>query len=434
MERIENKLDQVSSQKERRQAAARLAAARQRDAERNAAYAAFEQRMKERWGVDIKAARLAPPTLTGDELQKSQAVSEKYRRLVIRKGKAVEEIFRRGINGHCAFIDQLTFVLEKETLNKLFDAQTGEQEEIVARMSLFLHEIFGFGVSHDREKSANFYSSSYNLGNYETSYGILCIGGGVNPSNESSLCIELTATGLNAAKDGWEQRLYNFSQMKKVHGFHYTRVDLAHDFLSGEYSVNDALTAYRNGAFTNSFTKPKLRLEGDDWYNETKHGRTLYVGTRLSSRMLRFYEKGKQLGDSESPWVRCELELRSNDLIIPLDVVVHPGDYLSAQYPELNRLFGENGVFAQSQPKKIAIKQRMVQAGIEHSIKYLRMQGSRAINMLLELGKSAEEIMRLFDPDVGVPKTVHPGQYFAELLKIDCISEKFLNPVCGYSG
>ena len=62
------------------------------------------------------------------------------------------------------------------------------------------------------------------------------------------------------------------------------------------------------------------------------------------------------------------------------------------------------------------------------------MQGSRAINMLLELGKSAEEIMRLFDPDVGVPKTVHPGQYFAELLKIDCISEKFLNPVCGYSG
>ena len=93
-------------------------------------------------------------------------------------------------------------------------------------MSLFLHEIFGFGVSHDREKSANFYSSSYNLGNYETSYGILCIGGGVNPSNESSLCIELTATGLNAAKDGWEQRLYNFSQMKEVHGFRYTRVDL----------------------------------------------------------------------------------------------------------------------------------------------------------------------------------------------------------------
>ena len=350
-------------------------------------------------------------------------MSEKYRRIVIRKGKAVEEIFRRGINGHFAFIDQLTFVLEKETLNRLFDAQTNEQEEIVARMSLFLHEIFGFGVSHDREKSANFYSSSYNIGNHEISYGVLCIGGGINPSNQSSLCVELTATGLNAAKDGWERRLYNCTQMKEVQGFRFTRVDLAHDFLSGEYSVNDALTAYKNSAFTNSITKPKLRLEGDDWYNETKHGRTLYVGTRLSSRMLRFYEKGKQLGDSESPWVRCELELRSNDLVIPLDVVIHPGDYLSAQYPELNRLFGEN-----------AIKQRMVQAGIEHSIKYLRMQGSRAVNMLLELGKSTEEIMRLFDPEAGVPKSVHPGQHFAQLLKIDCISEKFLNPVCGYSG
>ncbi len=179
MERIENRLEQVSGQKERRQAA-------------------FEQRMKECWGVDIKAARLAPPTLTGDELQKAQAVSEKYRRLVIRKGKAVEEIFRRGINGHCAFIDQLTFVLEKETLNKLFDAQTSEQEEIVARMSLFLHEIFGFGVSHDREKSANFYSSSYNLGNYETSYGILCIGGGVNPSRD--LC-KIPPNPLNSHQD-----------------------------------------------------------------------------------------------------------------------------------------------------------------------------------------------------------------------------------------
>ena len=113
---------------------------------------------------------------------------------------------------------------------------------------------------------------------------------------------------------------------------------------------------------------------------------------------------------------------------------MHPGDYLSAQYPELNRLFGENGVFAQSAPKKIAIKQRMVQAGIEHSIKYLRMQGSRAVNMLLELGKSTEEIMRLFNPEAGVPKSVHPGQHFAQLLKIDCISEKFLQPVCGYSG
>ena len=48
MERIENRLDQVSGQGERRQAADRLAAARQRDAERSAAYAAFEQRMKER--------------------------------------------------------------------------------------------------------------------------------------------------------------------------------------------------------------------------------------------------------------------------------------------------------------------------------------------------------------------------------------------------
>ncbi|WP_225748296.1 hypothetical protein [Eikenella sp. Marseille-P7795] len=67
MYRIEERIEKINGEKQRRQAAERLAAARQRDAERNAAYDAFERRMKERWGVDIKAARLAPPTLTGDD-------------------------------------------------------------------------------------------------------------------------------------------------------------------------------------------------------------------------------------------------------------------------------------------------------------------------------------------------------------------------------
>lgn len=41
--------------------------------------------------------------------------------------------------------------------------------DYVQNLNLWLYEIFGFGVSHDRQKSANFYSSSYNLGDYDTS-------------------------------------------------------------------------------------------------------------------------------------------------------------------------------------------------------------------------------------------------------------------------
>ena len=48
---------------------------------------------------------------------------------------------------------------------------------------------------------------------------------------------------------------------------------------------------------------------------------------------MRVYEKGKQLGDTSSPWVRWELELHNRDRIIPWDVLLEPGKYLAAAYP-----------------------------------------------------------------------------------------------------
>lgn len=425
--RVEAREERVT-QKRKRAASCKDAqlAARLRDA----ALDAFEKRMLERWGVNIKAARLPTPTLTGGDLEKARALSEKHSVFVVQKGKLVEQIIRRGKNGQKAFIDQLTFVMDKASFSKLIDRPELDDRQIVETASVWLKTIFGFAVSHDREKGANFYSSSYNIGDHENTYGIVCIGGGLNASNETTVCFEFTATGIAAANDGWEQRLYEFSNLPEVSGFRYTRVDLAHDFMSGEYSVDDALKAYKSGGFTNAITVPALRLEGSDWFNDTKKGRTLYVGTRQSSRMLRFYEKGKQLGDAESPWVRCELELRSRDLIIPLDIVLHAGDYLANQYPELIRLFEQT----ENSDRRIKVKQRTLQAGIEHSIKYLRMQGSRAVNALLHLGIDWEDIRKVFDEKAGVPKRVHPGQYFAQLLDIDLIHDKFLNPVCGYDG
>ena len=168
---------------------------------------------------------------------------------------------------HTAFIDQLTFVIDKKTCMNLFneDYKLDSDIDYVQNLNLWLYEIFGFGVSHDRQKSANFYSSSYNLGDYETSYGVVCIGGGLNPQNESTICVEITATGLNAAEDGWEERLYNWSMLKEVVDFRYTRVDLARDYLSGEQSIENVMSMYREDGFTCSVQKPKLRLEGDDW-------------------------------------------------------------------------------------------------------------------------------------------------------------------------
>ena len=46
--------------------------------------------------------------------------------------------------------------------------------------------------------------------------------------------------------------------------------------------------------------------------NQTGLGRTLYIGKRKNGKLLRVYEKGKQLGDPSSPWVRWRLSFTTS--------------------------------------------------------------------------------------------------------------------------
>ena len=41
-------------------------------------------------------------------------------------------------------------------------------------------------------------------------------------------------------------------------------------------------------------------------------------------KLLRAYEKGKQLGDKNSEWVRLEVELKAKHTHIPFDAVINP--------------------------------------------------------------------------------------------------------------
>lgn len=351
----------------------------------------------------------------------SEPLSESFTQLVLRNGRLVEQVIRRPINGATAFIDQLTFVVHRSTF-KLLEEVHGiplENDACYAMaVSYFLEQIFGFGLSHDRGKGANFYKTSYNIGSRDISYGIVAMGSDINRGNRETICVELTATGLGAAKSGWEHRLHHFANMRQVVDFKFTRMDIAHDFIDGGYTIDNALEAYYAGRFTSSFTTPRLRKEGLDWDNDTRKGRTLYVGSRQSSRMLRVYEKGMQLGDEQSPWVRVELELRNHDLVIPVDALLHAGDYFASSYEELSNLIYTIPT------RRIEAKKRTVQSSIEHAVKYLRIQGSKAINLLLEHGKTAQEIISIFDPKAGIPEKTHPGRYFCELLDIDYIHRR----------
>ncbi len=111
-----------------------------------------------------------------------------------------------------------------------------------------------------------------------------------------------------------------------------TRWDGAVDDFEGTHSIEWAVDQYRSGGFSSGGNRPSISQRGD-WIGGGKDGRTFYIGKRKNGKLLRIYEKGKELGDPESSWVRHELELHNNDRIIPWDVLIRPGNYVAGAYP-----------------------------------------------------------------------------------------------------
>lgn len=120
-----------------------------------------------------------------------------------------------------------------------------------------------------------------------------------------------------------------------------TRVDLAVDCLDGEFDVEDARDWYLSGEFNAGGRMPRHSTPGD-WLNPV-YGRTLEVGRRENGKMLRAYEKGRQLGDPSSPWTRFEVELRNKDRDLPLDVLTRCDEYFVGAYKCLERVLDVAG-------------------------------------------------------------------------------------------
>jgi phage replication initiation protein len=115
-----------------------------------------------------------------------------------------------------------------------------------------------------------------------------------------------------------------------------TRVDLAVDCLEGEFTVEHAVDWYESGDFHAGGRRPRHALKGD-WL-EPHYGRTFEVGRRENGKMLRAYEKGRQLGDPDSTWTRFEVEIRNIDRDVPLDVLTDCDIYFAGAYKCLQRI------------------------------------------------------------------------------------------------
>ena len=133
---------------------------------------------------------------------------QKYKRfshaLTVR-GKLIEIPLRKG-EKDAAFIDGITFTINKKDIEHLCKTFCTDDAQYIENYSRLLIDVLGFGVYQKRPgKGRYFYQSYYTLGTEEAQYGTVHIGG-----QRDTVLVELTGTGCQAALEGWEKRLYIF--------------------------------------------------------------------------------------------------------------------------------------------------------------------------------------------------------------------------------
>jgi phage replication initiation protein len=201
--------------------------------------------------------------------------------------------------------------------------------------------------------------------------------------------LDLSGTACARVRDWFALQAWIAEQFD----YKLTRVDLAVDCLEGEFDVEDARDWYLAGEFNAGGRMPRHSTPGD-WL-QPKHGRTLEVGRRENGKMLRAYEKGRQLGDHSSPWTRFEVELRNIDRDLPLDVLIDCDRYFVGAYKCLQRLLDVAG-------ERIPTHQKEGEIVIEKLIEYSRTSYGTLVHTLrgyLSAGDLLDAISR-----PGTPK------------------------------
>ena len=279
------------------------------------------------------------------------------------------QTIRKPTNKQIAFIDWITVSFHVATINPKF-VRTGQDDDeymemcrsAVMDLTPSLMSIFGkkYHITKQFQKGRNFYQYSFDIGE---GLGFVCIGG-----QRNTVSITVSGNGLSMAQNGWEFQLFKFlenAQRGKI-----TRIDLAHDDIKGEYlNVYELDKLESAGGFHCGGARSSVRHDGNWKYKDPNNqGLTLYIGNRASGKMMRAYEKGKQLGESNSKWTRVEVEYKSADRNIPFDVLLNPSAYFMGAYPCFETLFQ----FETSE--MIKTKRKTVEVTLEHSFEVIKKQ------------------------------------------------------------
>lgn len=214
------------------------------------------------------------------------------------------------------------------------------------------------------------------------------------------MLVTIKGQGLLASKPGWEKRLYDL--LTQIPESHLTRVDLANDNFNSDVSLDDYLSMYHADLFTSRGRPPEIEQHGN-WVKPNGKGRTLYIGSRKSGKLLRIYEKGLQLAngfhEKFKNWVRTELELKAQDRVIPLDVLLRPGQYLAGAYPALARMHKTQEL--------IRTAKNTVKSTFEQSLEVTRHQFGKHIWTQVQILGVDETIRRLTHGKNQIPSKLN---------------------------
>jgi len=271
-----------------------------------------------------------------------------------------------------------SFALESDFSIENFTSSLDNVEKIILELS---GHVGGLAWAF-QDKGLFGYKYSATLARHGQNVGLVGFGG-----NNNSCYVSLSGQGCVGVD------MFNLKKfVENLPACKITRIDLAHDDLECKQSIHDYRALYESGGFAMHNTNPSARFIDD---MGTGKGSTLYVGAKRNGKEACIYEKGKQLGSQDSPWIRFEGRLTAVDRVVSFDAMVNPAQYLAALYPPFAHL---SAIHA-----RLVIIKNHTKIALDHLVEYASIAYGRLVNYLKVQGKTDAQIVEMLIVD-GIPK------------------------------
>jgi phage replication initiation protein len=268
-----------------------------------------------------------------------------------------------------ALVDYCTSVFRVSELDEFFSENGVFTDAAIRAFVDAVYPDAGFVVGPVEAKFINYCPHSARiLGPDGAPAGHFCISG-----DGSRVMIDLTGAGCR-----WVRDWHHVRAVLETFSARLTHVDCAIDDYTGELvSLGELKALAEAGAFKNEGAgAPPISSFHDDM--GSNKGCSLYVGQR-GHKQLNCYEKGKQLGDPNSDYVRVEVRLYGKHLkgkTLPFDVLTRPFEYVVGAYDVLAELFAAAET---SRPKTV---KAAVEATAEAAVRWLSDAAGPLLNLV----------------------------------------------------